>query len=165
MKFPLITKEYIRSHNFSCDGLTYPKSKEEVSYRLQKGDAVLTALANNQITLRKKFINLFQTYFKGNYVKLEACCGITEASMRKYLRGNRKDNGRNISRAAVAKISVGLHLSLEESNELFCLQGHSLEPQNGLLDAIVVDALQCKDNIDIFFKTCAENDIKISKMT
>lgn len=161
MKFPLITKEYIRSHNFSCDGLTYPKSKEEVSYRLQKGDAVPTALDNNKITLRKKFVNLFYKYFEGDYDKLERCCWISEASMRKYLRGNRKDNGRNITREAVAKISVGIPLSLEESNELFCLQGHSLEPQNGLLDAIVIDALQCNDGIDIFLATCAEFGIKM----
>ena len=49
----------------------------------------------------------------------------------------------------------------EEANELFCLQGHSLEPVHGLFDAIVVDALQCGDDIFTFYETCAEFGIKI----
>ena len=163
MEFKNITKDYIRSHKFEFDGLTYPKSKDEVSYRLHPNDAISMNLANNQITLRKKFVDLFYRHFDGNYKRLESHCGITEASMRKYLRGNRKDKGRNISREAVAKLSVGIPLSLEEANELFCLQGHSLEPEHGLFDAIVVNALQEGDDFHAFYDTCTEFGIKIYK--
>ena len=161
MEYPMITKDYIRSHKFEFDGLTYPKTKDKVSYRLHPDDALPMDLANKQIALRKKFVDLFYRCFDGKYKRLESHCGITEASMRKYLRGNLKDRGRNISREAVAKMSVGIHLSVEEANELFCLQGHSLEPEHGLFDAIVVDALQCGDDISTFYETCAEFGIKI----
>jgi len=77
--------------------------------------------------------------------------------MRKYLR---REKGRNISRMAVAKICVGIPLSLDEADNLFCLEGHSLEPENAILDAIVVDALKCGDDIKTFYETCEEFKIK-----
>lgn len=61
---------------------------------------------------------------------------------------------------AIAKISVGIPLSIKESNDLFIMEGHSLEPENNLLDAIVVDALQCGDDISIFLETCEEFGIR-----
>lgn len=155
MEFKTITKDYIRTHKFEFDGLTYPQNKEEVSYRLHPNDALPLDLANNQITLRKKFVNLFYRYFDGDYDILSARAYINESAMRKYLRGSRKDNGRNITREAVAKMSVSTRLSVEEANELFCLQGHSLDPEHGLFDAIVVDALECGDDICAFYETCA----------
>ena len=108
----------------------------------------------------KEFVNLFYNHFDGNFAKLEARTGITEDAMRKYLRGNLKNKGRNISRMAVAKICVGIPLSLDEADKLFRLEGHSLEPESALLDAIVVDALNCGDDIEAFYATCAELKIK-----
>ncbi|HCB94106.1 MAG TPA: hypothetical protein DEP57_09955, partial [Selenomonas sp.] len=84
----------------------------------------------------------------------------TEDAMRKYIRGNLKEKGRNISRMAIAKICVGIPLSLDEADNLFRLEGHSLEPESALLDAIVVDALNCGDNIKTFYETCSEFKIK-----
>ena len=72
MEYPMITKDYIRSHKFECDGLTYPKNKDEISYRLRPDDPLPMDLANKQITLRKKFVDLFYRYFDGKYDK-ELC--------------------------------------------------------------------------------------------
>ena len=47
--------------------------------------------------------------------------------MRKYIRGNLKEKGRNISRMAIAKICVGITLSVDEADKLFRLEGHSLK--------------------------------------
>ena len=80
--------------------------------------------------------------------------------MRKYIRGNLKEKGRNISRMAIAKICVGIPLSVDEADKLFRLEGHSLEPESALLDAIVVDALKCGDDIGSFYATCEELNIK-----
>ena len=160
MDFSNITKEYIRNHNFDSDGISYRNNTENVSYRLHQGDDLPTSIAENVIKLRKEFVNLFYNHFDGNFAKLEARTGITEDAMRKYLRGNLKEKGRNISRMAIAKISVGIPLSVDEANKLFRLEGHSLEPEIALLDAIVVDALKCGDDIQAFYETCAELNVK-----
>mgnify|MGYP000100956422 FL=1 len=160
MDFSMITKEYIRKHDFESDGISFRDTEKDVSYRLHQGDALPRALAQNSTKLRKEFVNLFYHHFDGNFTKLEALTGITEDAMRKYLRGNLKEKGRNISRMAVAKICVGIPLSLEEANKLFRLEGHSLEPESALLDAIVVDALNCGDDIETFYETCSEFKIK-----
>ena len=76
--------------------------------------------------------------------------------MRKYLKGTRK-----ITREAVAKFCIGTKLSVEQSKKLFTLQGHSLEPDTQLFDALVVNALQDGDDINIFFDTCKEYKINI----
>ncbi len=160
MDFSMITKEYIRKHDFNSDGISFRDTAEDVSYRLHQGDALPMSLAQNSAKLRKEFINLFSSHFNGNFAKLEARTGITEDAMRKYIRGNLKEKGRNISRMAIAKICVGIPLSLDEADNLFRLEGHSLEPESALLDAIVVDALNCGDNIETFYETCSEFKIK-----
>ena len=160
MDFSMITKDYIRTHDFASDGLSYHVATEKTSHRLHRGDALPMALAQNPTELRKKFLILFQDHFDGNFANLEARTGITEDAMRKYLRGNLKEKGRNISRMAIAKICVGIPLSVDEANKLFRLEGHSLEPESALLDAIVVDALKCGDDIGTFYATCDELNIK-----
>ena len=159
MDFSMITKEYIRTHNFVTDGLSYRERTENVSYRLHPEDALPVALAESSNKLRQEFVKIFYDRFKGSYAKLQTSTGITEDAMRKYLR---KEKGRPITRIAVAKLVVGIHLSIEEADKLFRLEGHSLEPESSLLDAIVVDALNCGDDIDIFYDTCDELKIKIS---
>ena len=157
--FSLITKEYIRTHKFVTDGVSYRGTTKDVSYRLYPGDALPVALAESANKLRQAFVKIFHDRFKGSYAKLHTSTGITEDAMRKYIR---KEKGRPITRMAVAKLAVGIHLSIEEADKLFRLEGHSLEPESSLLDAIVVDALNCGDDIDIFYDTCEELKIKIS---
>ena len=157
MDFSMITKEYIRKHDFKSDGISFQDTEEDVSYRLHQGDALPMALAQNSTKLRKEFGNLFYDRFDGNFAKLQTRTGITEDAMRTYLR---KEKGRNISRMAIAKICVGIPLSVDEADKLFRLEGHSLEPESALLDAIVVDALNCGDDIEAFYATCAELKVK-----
>lgn len=160
MDFSLINKDYIRLHNFSSDGLYSLLDRSNVNYRLHPGDSLPIALEQQQTALRKEFVRLFHDCFNGNFTKLEARTGITEGSMRKYLRGNLQNRGRNISRMAIAKLVVGIPLDIEQAQKLFRLEGHSLEPECALLDAIVVDALQSGDDIQAFYETCAEFHIK-----
>ena len=157
MDFSKINKEYIRNHEFACDGISFPNNKEKVIYRLHIGDPVPTQQEQQRIKLRQRFSEIFFTRFDGNYAKLHTCTGISEDSMRKYLRGV---HDHKITRVAIGKLCVGLTMSVEESNELFKLEGHSLEPENNLFDAIVVDALQCGDDIDVFIETCKEFKIR-----
>ncbi len=161
MDFSMITKEYIRTHEFVWDGVSHQDMSKDVSYRLYKGDPLMTAIEQNSTTLRKKFIDIFYTHFGGSFARLESRTGINEFTMRKYIKGNLKQKGRNISRLAIAKIAIGIPLSIEEAEELFRLEGHSLEPKYARLDAIVVDALKSGDNIEDFYETCAEFEIKV----
>ena len=158
MIFSNINKEYIRTHEFVCDGITFPDEKDKVSYRLSVGGSRGKKWKEQQIKLRQEFSNIFFTRFEGNYAKLHTRTGISEDSMRKYLRGV---SDHKITRVAIGKLCVGINLSIDESNELFKLEGHSLEPENKLLDAIVVDALQCGDDIDDFIETCKEFKIRV----
>ncbi|WP_297963978.1 hypothetical protein [uncultured Anaerovibrio sp.] len=87
MDFSKINKEYIRNHEFACDGISFPNNKEKVSYRLHIGDPVPTQQEQQRIKLRQRFSEIFFTRFDGNYAKLHTCTGISEDSMRKYLRG------------------------------------------------------------------------------
>ena len=160
MDFSMITKEYIYTHHFESDGLFSQKAVEveNISYRLHKGDVLPTRLSESPNKLRQEFAKIFFDRFNGSYDKLQAKTGISENAMRKYLR---KEKGRNITRMAVAKFSVGIPLVIEEADRLFRLEGHSLEPESKLLDAIVVDALQCGDDIGAFYETCEELGIKV----
>lgn len=150
-----ITKEFIRTHNFKSDGLNFPDD-EEKNFRLREGVKLPPSAEENFITLRKKLANIFVTHYD-NYSKLYVRCNIAESIMRKYLNGKRK-----ITREAVAKFCVGTKLTVEQSAELFTLQGHSLEPETQRFDAIVVNALQDSDDIDIFFDTCESQGLNLN---
>lgn len=151
-----ITKEFIKINIFSSDGLSFSSETEEIYFRPRKGMKFPLSAEDNLTTLRIKLLELFVKRYKKNFAKLEADCAISEASMRKYLKGTRK-----ITREVIAKFCVGTRLSVEQSAELFTLQGHSLEPENQLFDALVVNALQDGDDINIFFDTCQEYQIDI----
>ena len=150
-----ITKDFIKNHKFESDGLNFPDD-EEIYFRPRKGMKLPPNAAENFTTLKIKLLELFEKHYEKNFAKLDANCAIHEDIMRKYLKGTRK-----ITREAVAKFCVGTKLTVEESAELFTLQGHSLETETQLFDAIVVDALQCGDDMNIFFDTCQEYKLDI----
>jgi len=153
MMFPKITKDFLRTNNFKSDGLHFD---EEIYFRPRQGVKLPPTAAENNAKLRKKIIDIFTEHYKNNFVKLENNCAINENTMRKYLKGTRK-----ITREALSKFCVGTKLNLEQSAELFTLQGHSLEPETQYFDALVVMALQDGDSIEIFYETCEEYNIKI----
>ena len=161
MDFSKIDKEYIRNHTFSSDGLTFDREHSTATAMLHPSDSGLPMSPDKKvIMLRRELSRLFTapTPYNGNYAKLETRTGLNEASMRKYLRGDR-----TITRIAVAKLCVGTPLTLGKSEELFSLQGHSLEPEEQLFDAIVVDAINCGDDISKFYESCASFEIKLDK--
>ena len=161
MDFSKIDKNYIRNHTFSSDGLTFARERDAAASMLRPGDAgVPLSPAKKEVLLRREFAKIFAapTPYNGNYAKLETRTGLNEASMRKYLRG-----ARTITRIAVAKLCVGTPLTLEQSMNLFTLQGHSLEPEDQQFDAIVVDAINCGDDIVKFYESCASFEIQLDK--
>jgi len=154
--FSRITKEFIRINTFRSDGLSFSSETKDIYFRPRRGIKLPPNAEENFAALKIKLLKLFQEHHKGDFVKLEVKCSISEAAMRKYLKGTRK-----ITREAVAKFCIGTKLSVEQSKKLFTLQGHSLEPDTQLFDALVVNALQDGDDINIFFDTCKEYKINI----
>ena len=156
--FSRITKKSIKKKSFESDGLEiFSEEEENIYFRPRKGMKLPPSAEENFATLKIKLLELFQEHHKGNFAKLEVNCSISEPAMRKYLKGTRK-----ITREAVAKFCIGTKLSLEQSKKLFTLQGHSLESDTQLFDALVVNALKDGDDIKIFFDTCQEYKINIS---
>ena len=152
--FEHITKEYIRKHTFQGDGLHFPQNTGE-SYRLGPG-AVLPAGKNeNRNRLRRELTTLVAEKFP-NTANMESACGISYELMKKCINGSRR-----VTRESLAKLCVGMRLSVEEAQPLFRLESHSLEPDINLFDAIVVDALQCGDNIDVFYDECKKYGLKL----
>ena len=148
------TKEFIRRNNFESDGIFFQDIERKI-YRPRLGMNLPPTVDEQMKTLRKKFTMIFMKNYE-NLAQLEVRCGINESIMRKYLKGTRK-----ITRETVAKICVGTPLTIEESEGLFTLQGHSLEPEKQLFDALVVNAIQDGDDINIFFETCEKYGLKI----
>ena len=152
-----ITKQYIKTHTFQSDGLYFSRS-EEASFRLGPNSASLPSSSEqNSVRLRKALLSLISTKFPSN-AAMEAACAVSYELMKKTISGKRR-----ITRATLAKLSVGMGLSVEKAQELFRLEGHSLEPDINLLDAIVVDALQCGDDISTFFEECEEFGLNLFK--
>lgn len=150
-----ITKEFLKTHNFKFDGITFPQDITQKSYRPIDGTKLPPSADDQMNTLRKKFATIFTTNYK-NFAQLEVRCQINESIMRKYLNRSRK-----ITRESVAKLCVGTPLTLEESDELFTLQGHSLEPDKQRFDALIVNAIQDGDDIGTFLDTCQEYGLNI----
>jgi len=151
-----ITKDFIKNHKFESDGLNFPEEVEEKSFRLRAGMKLPPSADLQSLELRKKFSALFVTKYGNNYAQLEIKCDINENTMRKYLNGRR-----NITRIALAKFCIGTKLTVEQSAELFTLQDRSLDTKNNQFDAVVVNALQDGDDIEIFYETCEEIGLKI----
>lgn len=152
--FSRITKEFIRTNNFESDGLNFPD--EEIYFRPRPGMKLPPSAEENFATLRTKIIEIFTKRYGKNFANFESSCSISEAIMRKYIKGTRK-----ITRVALAKFCIGTRLTLEQSAELFTLQGHSLEPATQQFDALVVDALKTGDDINIFYETCQKYSVDI----
>lgn len=152
MKYEYVTKEYLHSNEFIADEA--PIQKTEPSYRLNQSDPLPPSCEELQAELRKHFSSIFATTFE-NFNQMEIACNISEPSMRKYLKGTRK-----ITIYAVAKFCIGAKLTVEETVELFKLYGHIISPDIYRFDAVVIDAIQCGDDIGTFYETCKECGLK-----
>ena len=149
-----ITKDFIKNHNFEFDGLNFPEEVEEKNFRLRAGMKLPPSADSQIIELRKALSTIYTKNYE-NYAQVEVRCDINESTMRKCLNGSRR-----ITRETLAKFCVGTKLTVEQSTKLFTLQGHSLEPEKQLFDALIVNALQDGDDIEIFYDTCEEVGLK-----
>lgn len=149
-----ITKEYIRTHQFSCDGVHFEDAKEDADYRFAPGTVLPMGQEAKTNQLRKKLQEIVHTRYDGNYAKIDALCFINKDSFYKFF-----SKKRSFTRPMLAKLCVGINLPVEETKELFILQGHALDPENNLLDAIVVNCIQCKEDISVFFEMCEEHGV------
>jgi len=78
------------------------------------------------------------------YEKLEEQCQISIDTMKKTISGRIK-----VTRNFLYKFTVGLHMTLEEANEYFKLNGGTLR-ESCLADYICIHALLDKDEISLF---------------
>ena len=147
--FEDINKEFIRTHEFKAD--VAPDEYAAQSFRLNLSQKLPPSPDELQVELRKSFVEIFVTTFQKNYTQMDSRCNISEAAMRKYLNGSRRIDFFN-----VAKFCIGAKLSVEKLCELAKLCGHIVSPDIYRLDAIVVNALQCGDSIEIFYDSTIE---------
>ena len=155
--FEHITKDFIRQHKFQGDGLNFPYVKDSADYRLSSSASLPPTAAESRIKLRQELTSLVLGKFP-RPAMMESACAVSYELVKKYLNGSRR-----VTRDALAKLCVGMHLSVEEAQPLFQLEGHSLEPEINLLDALVVDALNCKDDIDVFAEGCEKYGLNLFK--
>lgn len=78
------------------------------------------------------------------YEKLEEQCQISVDTMKKTISGRIKP-----TRNFLYKFTVGLHMTLDEANEFFELNGGTLR-ESCLADYICIHALLDKDDIEVF---------------
>lgn len=91
------------------------------------------------------------------YEKLEEQCQISVDTMKKSINGTIR-----VTRNFLYKFTVGLHMSLEEANEYFLLNGGALR-ESCMADYICIHALVDKDGISAFIRDFEKHtDSKIS---
>ena len=80
------------------------------------------------------------------YGLIEEMCQISETSMKKTMNGSIR-----VTRTFLYKLAIGLHLSLDEANELFALCGGPLR-ETDPADYICINYLETKDDIHKFIE-------------
>lgn len=157
-----ITLDYLKNHHFEKTGLEQIEEyRERVSARFSPSELSALPPSDNEKMNELKILisDLIFNKFKRNYVGFGQKCNVNYETIRKSLRYT---NGRNISRETLAKIVIGTGLSLDEANHLFECESRKLDPQNTLLDAVVVHCLENHYDIDEFFETCKQVNLNIT---
>ena len=149
-EFENITKEFIKTHEFPAEVPSVDYENNEKSFRPSSESVLPVNPEKLQMKLRQKFADINATAFN-NFAQMEVRCDIKENTMRSYINGRR-----NIPIYAVAKFCIGAKLSIETTKELFKLCGHIIDANYYRFDAIVIDAVKCEDDIDIFYESCKE---------
>ena len=80
------------------------------------------------------------------YGLIEEMCQISETSMKKTMNGSIR-----VTRTFLYKFTIGLHMSLDEANELFALCGGPLR-ETDIADYICINYLETKDDIHKFIE-------------
>lgn len=155
-----ITLGYLLTHKFQRTGLEVQEYKEEnKSGMFSPGEleGLPTPDEEKRIQLRIRMSDLVAERCK-TFAEASIQTQINAETLRKYVSYNQK---RKISRIMLAKFVMGLNLSLEEADKLFRLQEHALDPENVLLDAVVMHCLNEGGGIDGFYATCEQVGLEI----
>lgn len=154
-----ITLDYIETHNFKYTGMEEFGKRERVSARFANGARLPMRDEEKRIELRIALSDIVLAKTE-NYAQAHAKTGINEETLRSYLRRSCK---RSIKRLFVAQIVIGLSVDRKEAERLFLLQGAALDPENILLDAIVVNCMENHHDIGIFWEMCDEYGVLSKK--
>ena len=155
-----LTKDDLKNMKISC--IEY--QPEACSMRLS--DSEVTRFKEKETLLAKKIGNIKIKYEIEHklgptkaYEELEEVCQISITKL-KYAISCRKGNTAN--RNFLYKFCVGLHMTLEEANELFELENGALS-EECLADKICMCALRDKDDIFTFINEFEERtNLKIA---
>lgn len=139
----MISKEKFSEMKFTSFGFVEPIYERE-SYRLPAGHRLTN---HSTVTLRNKISNLIHDIKDQRHISIRALvedeCNINFDTYKKCINGS---GGRHPSRLFVAKLCVGLKLSIDVANDLFRIEGGELNLTNDV-DAITYYAILDKDNI------------------
>ena len=148
-KYDFVNKEFIKTNKFVAD--VQDETYHQSANRLIKSDNLPPLPETQRNLLRQRFANIVIICFDKNMQQMEVNCNISESNMRRYLNGLRR-----ITFYAVVKLCIGAKVSIETAEEMCKLQGHIIDANAYLFDAIFIDALKCHDDIGTFFDTCKE---------
>lgn len=155
-----ITLEYLLTNKFNKTGLEvqeYKKENKSGMFSVGELDGLPAPDEEKRIQLRIKMSDLVAKRCK-TFAEASIQTQINAETLRKYVSYNQK---RKISRIMLAKFVLGLNLSQKDADELFRLQEHPLDPENVLLDAVVIHCLEEGGGIDGFYETCEQVGLEI----
>ena len=95
--------------------------------------------------LRCRLAEIFDTRFENGYNELEIKCDIKRDTFQRVLKHK---NGNNITYTLLAKFCLGAGISLEETKELFALNGHILDETKSRYDFILCCEIKNKGTIE-----------------
>lgn len=140
-----IRKEDIPSMKFmKLDVVEYP-DPQSVSYAMNPNDIVnLPPESSERLNqLRKRVDYIFHTVLKGDYNLLYETCDLKDATLRKFIKGERR-----LSKTNLVKFIIGTGLNQETTEELLSMNETPFDYDNRF-DCIVACAIRTGDTIDM----------------
>lgn len=135
-----IKKEQFESIFYNPEKTVLKVSAEELSHFMDDENLLKSMIGNKKLLFQKEH-NLSST---GAYEALEDLCQINMDTLKKTINGSIK-----ITRNFLYKFTIGLHMTLEEANTYFELNGGVLR-ETCLADYICLHALLDQDDIHQF---------------
>ena len=148
----MIKLDNFKKMEFTSFGFVEEK-QESIAYRLPAnfipnnvGSNKLRGMVSNLVNDKKKEFG-----YKNIEDMLEELCNIPMSTYKKYMGGKK----RIPTRPFMAKLCIGLKLSIDDANVFFRAQGGELNPTNDV-DAIIYYALKTHDTVEEYEKELAE---------
>ena len=148
----MIKPDDFKKMEFTSFGFVEEK-RESIAYRLPAnfkpnnvGSNELRGMVSNLVNDKKKEFG-----YKNIEDLMEELCNIPISTYKKYMGGK----NRIPTRPFMAKLCIGLKLSIDEANAFFRAQGGELNLTNDV-DAIIYYALETRDTVEEYEKELAE---------